>query len=324
MDSVSFANPPAYMTPAKKCPRVDSSGSPSNIPSTIHDPTSLLSTPTKELAKLLLEHASFVEELSPGSPSTRELRILQAARENDIKWKLSPSKTIIQPKPIVRPPVPEVYTHSHPDWYKNDIFAATQKDSDMLAAHRIFLDCFVGECGFVPYHKRTDGGIHSLSIFTNFVLAPGAWTKKPPLTEEEKKKYDKWGSVVNKIPEIPGMNKQDAIFLVGRLAGRDKLNLAHHQMSVRAVAVQLERLCKSVQDEKQGKERINAIHKAFKFLTGYHSFEEAYKNEREDRWMTSTGMGVNPKKKFAVLFDTNTLDETQLDALGGDITDDEI
>ena len=194
----------------------------------------------------------------------------------------------------------------------------------MLAAHRIFLDCFVGECGFVPYQKRTAGGIHSLSIFANFALEPGAWTKERPLTEEEKKKYDKWGSVVNKIREIPGMNKQDAIFLVGRLAGHDKLNLAHHQMSVHAVAIQLERLCKSFQGEKQGKERVNAIQKAFKFLTGYETFEEAYKNEREDRWMMGTGMGENPKKKFVVSFDTNTLDEAQLDALGKDITDDEI
>src|SRR5579859_3828874 len=109
MDPVSFAHPPAYMTPARKCPQVDSSSSPSNTASTIPDPTSLLSTPTKELAKLLLEHVSFVEELSPGSPSTREQCILQVARENDIKWKLSPSKTIVQPKPLVRPPVPEVY-----------------------------------------------------------------------------------------------------------------------------------------------------------------------------------------------------------------------
>ena len=95
-------------------------------------------------------------------------------------------------------------------------------------------------------------------------------------------------------------------------------------MSVRAVAVQLERLCKSVQGQKQGKERVNAIQKAFKFLTAYETFEEAYKNEREDRWMMTTGMGENPEKKFVVSFDTNTLDEAQLDALGGDITDDEI
>ena len=33
--------------------------------------------------------------------------------------------------------------------------------------------------------------------------------------------------------------------------------------------------------------------------------------------MMSTGMEENPKKKFVVSFDTNTLDEAQLDAFGG-------
>ena len=171
---------------------------------------------------------------------------------------------------------------------------------------------------------REQQEVFSRSIFANFDLEPGAWTKERPLTEEEKKKYEKWGSVVNKIRDIPGMSKRDAIFLVGRLSGRDKLNLAHHQMPVRAIAIQLKRYCKLVQEEKQGKERVNAIQKAFKFLTGYETFEEAYKNEREDRWMTDTGMGVDPRKNSVVSFDTNTLDEAQLDALGGDITDDGI
>jgi len=170
MDPVSVAIPPAYTAPTRKRPRVDSSGSPSDTASTIPDPTSLPSTPAKQMVKPLLEHVSFIEEMSPGSPSSREQRILQAARENDITWKLSPSKTIVRPKPLVRPPVPEGYTHSHPDWYKNHIVASAQKTADMLMAHRIFLDCFVGECGFVPYHRRTAGGIPSLYIFTNFVL----------------------------------------------------------------------------------------------------------------------------------------------------------
>ena len=136
-----FYKPLTYMAPRKR-PRVGSRSSSSHTQSTTCDPTSLHSTPADKSMKLLLEHVSFVEELSPGSPSTRQQRILQIARQNDLKWKLSPSKTIVQPKPLVRPPVPEVYIHSHPDWYKNDIFAASQKNSDMLAAHRIFLDCF--------------------------------------------------------------------------------------------------------------------------------------------------------------------------------------
>jgi hypothetical protein len=123
--------------------------------------------------------------------------------------------------------------------------------------------------------------------------------------------------------DIPEMSKKDAIFLVGHLAGRDKLNLVHHQMSVRAIAVQLERLCNSVQGDKQGKERVEAIKKAFKFLTGYGGLEEAYKNETEDRWMTDMGMGDDPMKRFLVSLDTSALDEEQLDALRGDINEEE-
>jgi hypothetical protein len=228
---------------------------------------------------------------------------------------------VVQAKPLLGPPVdvPEVFTHSH--WYKNNIIVTAQKDSDMLAAHRIFLDCFVAQCGFIPYHKRTNGGFPSLTIFANLASDPGAWKKERPLTNEEKKKFEKWGSVVHKMRDIPGMTKKDAIFLVGRLAGRDKLNRAHHQMPVRAVAIQLDRLCKSVQNEKQGKERTDAIQKAFMFLTGYQSFEDAYNNEGEERWMTDSGMAEDPMKNFAVPFDTNTLNEEQLDALGGDVSD---
>ena len=69
------------------------------------------------------------------------------------------------------------------------------------------------------------------------------------------------------------------ILLVGRLAGCDKFNLVQRQMSVLTDAVQLERFCKLVQGEKQGKEQMKAIQKAFQVLTRYETFEEAYKNE---------------------------------------------
>jgi len=42
----------------------------------------------------------------------------------------------------------------------------------------------------------------------------------------EEKKYEKWGSDVNKIHEISGMSKQDAVFLVGRLAV-EKNSISH-------------------------------------------------------------------------------------------------
>jgi hypothetical protein len=89
-------------------------------------------------------------------------------------------------------------------------------------------------------------------------------------------------------------------------------------MSVRAVALQLEKLCKAVQEEKQGQERVVAIINASKFLTSYDTFEEAYKNETEDRWIMSTDLGEDPKRQLLVSFDTDKLDKEALDALGGE------
>ena len=67
-----------------------------------------------------------------------------------------------------------------------------------------------------------------------------------------------------------------------------------------------------------------AIQKAFKFLIGYETFEEAYKNQRVNRWMTDSGMDEGPMQKINVPIDPNTLNEAQLDALGDVINDDEI
>jgi hypothetical protein len=118
------------------------------------------------------------------------------------------------------------------------------------------------------------------------------------------------------------MSKQDAILLVGCLAGRNKLNLAHYQMLLPS---DLSDCANRFSERNKGRNELSrAIQKAFKFLTGYETFEEAYKNEREDRWMTDSGMGEDLEKKFVVSFNANMLDEAQLDALGGGISDAEI
>jgi hypothetical protein len=88
-------------------------------------------------------------------------------------------------------------------------------------------------------------------------------------------------------------------------------------MGVRSVAVQLERLCKDVKNQRHGKERISAIRKAFRFLTGYETFEEGYNNQTKDRWMTAEGMGSNPVKDMEPsLFDTSELDDEKIERLG--------
>jgi hypothetical protein len=168
--------------------------------SAIPDLRSLLSTPTKQLAKLVLEHVSFTDELSPGSPTKNTERLLEAARRHDVKWELSPSQTVVNPKQIFRS---GVYTHTNPESYKNEIVAEDRKNADMLAAHRIFLDCFVGNVGLS--HITSVSQVFALLIFANFALEPGAWEEGRELTTAEKKRFQKWGSVMHKMPEIPGM-----------------------------------------------------------------------------------------------------------------------
>jgi hypothetical protein len=243
------------------------------------------------------------------SPSGHAQRILKVARDDDTFWNLSPSKSKVEMRLLVRPEIPEVYTHTNADWYKNRIIAIDRNDADVLAAHRIFLDCFAGEYGFIPNYAREPG------------LEPGAWTKEH-LSKAQSKKYNKWGAVMSKLKDIPDLEKQDVVYLVGKLAGRDKLNRVHHQMSVRSVAVQLEKLCKSVRGDKHGDGRIAAIEKGFAILTGYKSFADAYNNKGEKRFMTDRGMGPHPKERFSQTVDPGVLNDAQLDELGQE-TDDE-
>ena len=76
------------------------------------------------------------------------------------------------------------------------------------------------------------------------------------------------------------------MFLVGRLSGLDKLNHAYRELGVRPVAVYLERLIKTWSAER----RKQAVMKAFTWLTGYPSYEDAYDNESETRVFTDEGV----------------------------------
>ena len=116
---------------------------------------------------------------------------LKAAQADGTFWNLSPSKTTVELRPLVRPEIPEVYTDKNAGWYKNRIVAADRNEADMYAAHRVFLDCFAGACGFIPNH------VH--------------------LTKAQSKKYNKWGAVVGNLKDIPDLKKKDMVILSGCL-----------------------------------------------------------------------------------------------------------
>jgi hypothetical protein len=66
--------------------------------------------------------------------------------------------------------------------------------------------------------------------------------------------------------------------LLGRKSVYDDLHKSHSQC-LRAIAIQVERLPKTFHSEKSPA----AISKMFCHLTGYSSYDDAYKNEKEER-----------------------------------------
>ena len=51
--------------------------------------------------------------------------------------------------------------------------------------------------------------------------------KKQNLSPEDRKRYIKWDAVMHTLPNVKTIEKRDAVFLVGCLAGLDELHVAH-------------------------------------------------------------------------------------------------
>lgn len=217
----------------------------------------------------------------PATTKSLQAELLRPAQEYDISYPLSPSKSVVEGRPLQREEKPDVYIHTNPDTYKQGILASISRDAEMNAAHTIFLDSFAGACGYATYKERNS------SRSTRANIAVGM-AKNPQLqfTSQEKNKYVRWKTVMSCLPSIPGMSIKDAMYLVGKYAGRNKLNDARRQMPLRAVAIHLERYCKLHDDD----DRTTAVLKAFSWLTGYASFEAAYKNKEETRELTEEGI----------------------------------
>lgn len=112
-------------------------------------------------------------------------------------------------------------------------------------------------------------------------------TDRPEYTEEEKKIYVRYHAVMNKVlaGEMGLVTAMEVKYLAGQESGYHSLHSSHHAMSVKAVAVHLERLTPSFQ-----RRRRRALAKAFKWLTGYDSYASAYENAKENRRLTDKGL----------------------------------
>ena len=267
---------------------------------------SLPKSPGNHLAKLVLEHLQRVDVISPpSSPSQNYSKALEAAKDFDLVLSLTPSKTLVEQRPMVIPPKPVTYVHRRPDTYTNAIVARDDSNRAQKAALRVFLDAFYYKCGFRTWYQNPNY-IAGMNPFYNFSDFKGRNAQR--YTQDERKRYVRYDAVMNALPRIPKMTKRDARYLVGRLAGRDKLHDAHHQLGVRAMAVHLERLSK-----KWTEERKVAVLKAFTWLTDYPNYPCAYNNEGEERQFTDRG--VLPAHSDDIPDGIDMEDEEEWDAL---------
>jgi hypothetical protein len=106
-------------------------------------------------------------------------------------------------------------------------------------------------------------------------------------TEQEKKRYVRWEAVKHKIEtgEMGKVVTGDLIYLAGGQCGYHALHTSHHSMLLTVLAVHLERITAPF-----SRRRRRALKRAFKWLTGYENYSDAWKNPNEERILTDKGM----------------------------------
>lgn len=205
---------------------------------------------------------------------------------------------------MVIPPKPQIFVHRHPKSYTNEIIMKYEGSTNQLAAYRVFLDSFYYLCGFRAWYQREDykEGITPHTPSANFE------GKKKTYSKEEEKSFNRYHAVMSALDRIPNMSQKDCVYLVGRLSGLENLNKAHHCLPVRPMAVYLERLSKTMTPER----RKEAVLKAWRWMTGYDSYEAAYDNEDETRMFTDEGVkGKYDPWRVPDGFDENDSDQTK-------------
>jgi hypothetical protein len=113
-----------------------------------------------------------------------------------------------------------------------------------------------------------------------------AWDPLMSRNNYNLRQTQRYEAVRRQIEENMGnVRKWDIKYLVGPDSGYQTLHSAHHSMSLRACAVQLERVVRSC-----SRRRRRALEKAFVWLSGYSTFAEAWRNKEECRLMTDRGL----------------------------------
>ena len=197
--SVQPANP---ATPFYNPNSVYITANPRKRPHTDFAPDTLVKSPTDHLAKVVVEHIHQVDIISPpSSPSKNYSKALQTAKAFDALFSLTPSKMLLERRPIMIPPKPVTYVHRHPDAYTNAITAREKSTRTQEAALRVFLDAFYYKCGFRAWYQSQDY-VAGTSSDRNCSDFKGQQTKQ--YTQEEQKKI----CLLSCRSECPASNSQ--------------------------------------------------------------------------------------------------------------------
>lgn len=201
----------------------------------------------------------------------RRQKALEIAQARDMAWRLPESGTMVQLEPNEFPSSPERYVHTNDYQWENDTLSKCSIDNQIQTAFRVFLECFYGICGFVPYWDRDEESRVTVST---------------ALTSQNNRKMaveEYWAKC---LKSDLGIYKKDLKFLEGKQSGYKDSHQYVHSMSVAAVAAGMSKYERVFL---LGERRSRIYQRIWEHMTGH----QEYKDGMEDtRLMTSKGIGA--------------------------------
>ena len=226
------------------------------------------------------------------STDDRENDAWAYAKDLDKRRGLDPSDTVVKRKVhIDNMDSSETFEHTNTKQKLQELLLEEGQYHLQDLAMRSFLECLYGKVGYIPKYRRpenkqpqppaprTPSGFQQSSA--KKVSRRVNHTKNIPSTTY-KSPYD---LVKDHATEI-GILNSEVMFLAGHGSMYNTLNQAHHSFSIRTAAVHLERRARRFTSES----RKNTYLKAWRYVTGYPSYADAYNNANETRFLTDDGV----------------------------------
>ena len=161
------------------------------------------------------------------------------------------------------------YVHSNDHQWENDTLLKYSIDNKIQMAFQVFLECFYGICGFVPYWDREE--------------EPSVTVTAAPTSRNDRKKAveEYW---TKSLKDNSGVYKKDLKFLEGSQSGYKESHEYVHSMSIAAVAAGMSKYERVFS---LGERRSKIYRRIWEHMTGH----QEYKDSMEDsRLMTPKGI----------------------------------